>query len=60
MATMGSKRVSTLAADEYRIDALGVIEKEIAAIFNAEVRNAAKEFRSIERLLDRRRRVESS
>ncbi len=60
MATMRSKRVPMSAADECRTDPLGVIEKEIAAIFDAEVRNATKEFRNIERLLDRRRRTESS
>jgi hypothetical protein len=60
MAIMRSKRVSTSAANEYRTDALGVIEKEIAAIFDAEVRHAAKDFKSIERLLYRRRRAESS
>ena len=60
MATIESKRVSMSAAAEYRTDGLGAIEREIAAIFDAEVRNATKEFRNIERLLDRRRRAENS
>lgn len=60
MATTRSKEISTLGTDECPSNAAHLVEKEIAAIFKAESRNVAREFKNMERLLDRRWRAESS
>jgi len=51
MAIIRGAKIPTLAADDHGAIAEEAIEKKIAAIFDAETRKVAREFRNMSKLL---------